>query len=49
MPRPKAPEPYTGHNIYLYASQLEALRKAASERRMSISQVVRELIDEFLS
>ncbi len=48
MARPPAPEPYTCHNIYLYASQIEALRKASYARRVSISQVVRELIEAHL-
>ena len=48
MARPPAPEPYTGHNIYLYESQLAALRNAARDRQISISQVIRELIEAHL-
>lgn len=48
MARPPAPEPYTCHNIYLYESQLVALRKAASEQRVSISRVIREMLDKHL-
>lgn len=48
MARPPAPEPYTGHNIYLYDSQIEALRKASYTRRVSISQVIRDLIEAYL-
>ena len=48
MARPPAPEPYTCHNIYLYESQLASFRNAARDRQISISQVIRELIEAYL-
>ena len=43
--RPRAPEPYTAHNVYLYERHMDALRRAAHERKISVSAIVREMIE----
>jgi hypothetical protein len=48
VPRPKAPRPLDGCSVYLRPDQWARLRRAAHLGDVSVSRLLRDLIDEGL-
>jgi hypothetical protein len=49
MPRPRAPNPLPGCSVYLRPDQWARLRRAAHLRNVSVSRLLRELLEEHLN